>query len=92
MSIREYIESGVLEIYVLGLTDEAERAEVEKMAAAHPEIRKEIAEISVALQNYAEKRGVAPHPAIKPLLMATIDYTERLENGEAPAFPQILND
>ena len=92
MSIKEYIESGVLEIYVLGLSKTEERAEVEKMAAAHPEIRKEIAEIADSLEKYAQEKGVDPHPAIKPLLMATIDYTERMENGEAPAFPPVLNE
>lgn len=92
MNIKEYIESGVLEIYVLGLASKEETEEVEKMSIAHPEIKKEIAEISLALEKYAQQNNVAPHPAIKPLLMATIDYTERLEGGEPQSFPTILNE
>jgi mannose-6-phosphate isomerase-like protein (cupin superfamily) len=92
MNVNEYIASGILETYVLGIAAEDERAEVEKMAAAHPEIRNEIAAISDVMEKYAMKNAVAPHPNIRPLLMATIDYTERLQNGEAPSFPPILNE
>jgi mannose-6-phosphate isomerase-like protein (cupin superfamily) len=91
MNIRKYIESGILEIYVLGLASKEESEDVEKMAASYPEIKKEILEIGIALEKYAEKNGVNPHPAIQPLLMATIDYTERLESGEPQSFPPVLN-
>ena len=89
-TLREYIESGILELYVMGMLAEEERAEVEKMASAHEEVRREMNEISVALEQYAHEQGVDPNPTIKPLLMATIDYTERLTNGEPPSFPPVL--
>lgn len=92
MNIKEYIESGILEIYVLGLATKEEAEEVEKMSMSHSEIKQEIAEISVALEKYAQQNNVVPHPAIKPLLMATIDYTERLQAGEPQSFPAILNE
>jgi mannose-6-phosphate isomerase-like protein (cupin superfamily) len=92
MDINAYIASGILEAYVLGIAGEQERAEVEKLSAVHAEIRIEIAAISAAMEKYAMENAVLPHAAIKPLLMATIDYTERLQNGESPSFPPVLNE
>lgn len=40
MNIQEYISSGIVESYVLGLADQEERAEFERMCAAHAEVRK----------------------------------------------------
>ncbi|MCW3086290.1 MAG: hypothetical protein JWP12_3656 [Bacteroidetes bacterium] len=91
MNIQEYIASGILEMYVLGDVTPEEAMEVEKLASVHEEIRTEIDEISNALQQYAAAQTAAPHPAIKPFLIATIDYMERMQNGEQPAFPPVLN-
>ena len=92
MNINDYIASGVLEMYVLGISSKEESEEVERMSIAHPEIKKEIEEISSTLEKQAQQNKIAPHPAIKPLLIATIDYMERMEKGEAPSFPPALNE
>lgn len=42
MDTKEYIESGILELYVYGLLSEAENIEVDTMAKNHPEINDEI--------------------------------------------------
>jgi anti-sigma-K factor RskA len=42
MDTKEYIESGVLELYVYGLLSETENIEVSTMAKNHPEINNEI--------------------------------------------------
>lgn len=91
MNIKEYIDSGILEMHVMGNTNDVEAAEVERMASMYPEIQSEIDEISAVLVQYAEKNTDAPHPAVKPLLMAVIDYSERLKNGEAITHPPVLN-
>ncbi len=53
MDIKEYISSGILETYVLGEATEQERAEVEQMAAKHPEVSQEIAKIEQQMEAYA---------------------------------------
>ncbi len=66
-TLKEYIESGILESYVLGITDAAESAEVEEMSAAYSEIRTEINVISESIEKYAELHSVEPphyNPAI----------------------------
>jgi mannose-6-phosphate isomerase-like protein (cupin superfamily) len=91
-SVKEYIASGVLELYVAGNATAEEKAVVEQMAVIHSEIAAEIENISVSLHKYALHNGIAPDPIIKPFLMATIDYAERMKNGEAASFPPELNE
>jgi mannose-6-phosphate isomerase-like protein (cupin superfamily) len=91
-NINEYINSGILEMYVLGLTSAEESSEVEKLAVSHSEINKEIEAISKALMIYSETSSTVIDPTVKPMIMATIDYTERIKAGEIPTAPPILND
>ncbi len=51
METKEYIESGILELYVYGLLSESENKEVTLMANTHPEINKEIISIEKAIIN-----------------------------------------
>jgi len=87
----EYIKTGILEMYVLGLTSDEENLEITKLADANVEIRNEIDAITDALITHAEKDVKAIDPTIKPMFMATMDYTKRLEAGEAPTQPAILH-
>jgi len=88
----DYIKSGILEMYVLGLTSEAENLEIANLADVNAAIQHEIETITNSLINYAEKDVNAVDPTIKPMFLATIDYTKRLEGGEAQMFPAILNE
>lgn len=92
MDIKEYIASGILEQYVLGTISEEAILIVEQMAATYPEIKEEILSISYVLEQLAIENAVSPDQTIKPFIMATIDFMERMENGEQPSFPPILND
>ncbi len=51
MEAKEFIESGILELYVYGLLNETEIQEVQQMAKQHPEINKEIIAIEKAILN-----------------------------------------
>ncbi len=92
MDIREYIASGILEQYVLGNTSKDESLEVERMAAAHAEIRNEIAEISSTIEQFAMANAVPPSRNVKPFLMATIDFMERMEQGEKTSIAPLLTE
>ena len=91
MTPQEYINTGLLEQYVLGCANAAESEEVEKMAAAYEAVRRELDAIADALGAYAMTHAIVPDPIIKPFLLATIDYAERLKNGEPVSGPPILN-
>lgn len=49
MEVRDYIESGILELYVFGTLSESETEEVAKMAEKHAEIQEEIISIEKAV-------------------------------------------
>lgn len=90
-TIEKYINSGILELYVLGLTSDDENIEINNLAEIHTEIKNEIEEIEFALNSYAEKSCPEISPATKEWIMTTINYTERLQNGEEMAYPPMLN-
>jgi anti-sigma-K factor RskA len=70
---KAYIESGILELYVMGQLSAPEMLEVETRAAVSPEIRKEIDAIEIALEAYALKGAVAPSHDIFAKIEAAID-------------------
>lgn len=53
MDIKEYISSGILELYVYGALTEEESGEVSRVLKKYPEVRKEVEEIESALQQLA---------------------------------------
>lgn len=59
MNIQEYIDSGILELYVYGALTSTESEEVSKVLMQYPEVEQEVSEIEVALQNLAS--AAAPY-------------------------------
>lgn len=58
--IKQFIESGILELYVLGDVSPAERQLVEAMIQKHPAVRAEVEEIENALESYSLENAVDP--------------------------------
>jgi anti-sigma-K factor RskA len=65
MNVKEYISSGVLESYVLGLTNEQEVVEVEEMLAKYPEVKDELEAIEKSLEGYAFAHSKNPPIELK---------------------------
>jgi len=91
-NLKSFIESGILESYVLGNSTRQETDLVEQMAASFNEVRAELASISEACEFYALAHAITPGPIVKPFVLATVDFTERLKNGEQPSFPPELRE
>lgn len=53
MNTRDYIESGILEEYVLGVTSPQERKEVECLSSVYPEVKAELVRLEESLEQYA---------------------------------------
>jgi anti-sigma-K factor RskA len=64
-NIKAYIESGILELYVLGDLSPEERLQVEEMAAKHAVVKAEIDQIEQSLELYAEEYAVEPPEAVR---------------------------
>lgn len=88
--VEALLQSGLLELYIMGAVSEQEASHIRLMAELHPEVRSVLQSIESALEAYSLKHTVMPDPVIKPFLMATIDYMQRLEEGEIPSFPPEL--
>ncbi|KAA5534592.1 cupin domain-containing protein [Taibaiella lutea] len=89
--VQKLLESGLLELYIMGAASTEDAAYVALMAEKHNEVKAELESIEIALEAYSMKHAIAPDPVVKPFLMATIDYMDRLEKGETPTFPPLLN-
>jgi len=57
--MEEFINSGILELYIFGVTTEEENKEVQEMAAKHKEVQAEILSIEKAIVNLSY--SVSPH-------------------------------
>ncbi len=65
MNVKNYIESGILSLYVLGIATEEEAEEIEQLAATHPEIKQALTELQEAMDHYAAQFEVAPPAHLK---------------------------
>jgi len=74
MNIQAYIESGILEEYVLGIVSPQEKQEVECMSHIYPEIKEELLRTESALEEYALKHQTAPPASLKESIFAKMDF------------------
>jgi anti-sigma-K factor RskA len=70
--IKAYIESGILELYVLGDISREEKLQVETMAAKHPAIKAELDEIERSMELYAEHNAVEPSENLRSRVLNSI--------------------
>ena len=75
-NLKAYIESGVLELYVLGDLSPEEALQVEEMASQHPEVRDEIAAIEQAMEQYAMQNAVEPSADVEIRLFEKLGLSE----------------
>lgn len=78
MNLQSFIQSGLLEAYVLGQCTAEERALVERMVAEHAEARAELAAVEKAVEGYAAANAVLPPAWMKGRIL------ERIENEAVP--------
>jgi mannose-6-phosphate isomerase-like protein (cupin superfamily) len=90
-TVKDYINSGILELYVLGMTTDEENIEISKLAAENSNIQNEIEAIEKTMLLTSEEIAPELSPQVKAMTMATIDYMERLKNGEEYVLAPNLN-
>ena len=80
MNINEYISSGIIESYVLGLASPEERAEFEALCAQYPELVAARNSFEISLEKQLQEQAIAPPAGIKEKLMLTI---QDISGGES---------
>lgn len=73
MSSKDLIQSGILELYALGLCSKEEALRVEEALLADKQVKKEYDEVCAALDHLAEERTVQPPAGLKAKVMAKIE-------------------
>jgi anti-sigma-K factor RskA len=68
---KEFISSGILEQYVLGMATAEEIQQVEQMVFIYPEVQKEIDAIRLSLEGYAASFAVKPDESLKEKIRQT---------------------
>lgn len=77
MDIKQYIESGIIESYILGTATDQERQEVECMSHIYPEIEKELRDSEKTMEKFAKAIAVTPPTHVKESILAKIANLEQ---------------
>lgn len=72
MNTQEYISSGIVESYVLGLASDEERREFEKMCEQYPEVLAARTAFELALEKQAMENAIAPPADLKNKIVSEI--------------------
>ena len=91
MESKEYITSGVLELYVYGQLTEAEQREVEAMCAQHPEVKAELDAIQDAMNGYASTHRKNPAPELRAKIMDQLELKEEKPEPKVIQMPPSNN-
>lgn len=81
LNIKEYIQSGVLELYAAGALSVEETREVEAMAAKYAEVQTELTAIQDALVSYSASFKKNPKPELRRAVLDKIDEIEGVRNS-----------
>lgn len=85
MDTKAYIESGVIESYVLGLSTAEEAAELVLLCTQHEDIRKAVDEFAALMEAQAFDNAVAPPPMVKDkVMLALADEFEQEKKSTVP--------
>ncbi len=76
MNKEEFLQSGLLEQYVLGLTDAEETKKVEEFLQDYPELREEAKAMHAAIEHYASRYAISPPEKLKHRILQEIDKME----------------
>ena len=72
MDIKDIISSGLLELYITGLTSTEETLQVEQWAEQYPEVRNEIEELQTVMESYAMAQAIQPDDSLKGKILSKI--------------------
>ena len=90
MNLQEYIASGIIESYVMGLASESERAEFEQLCTQYPELVAARRDFEERLEEYTSEHAVAPPPAVKVKVLAAIGDQQDPHPARSSNPPKII--
>lgn len=88
--VKSYIESGILELYVLGQLSAEENISVEAMAAQYPLVSAEISAIEIAMEAYALENAIEPSDELGDKILARFTSTNETVVNKTQDEPKII--
>ena len=79
MDIKETIESGSLELYVMGALTPEEMLEIDALRKLHPELNEEIRRIEDAMIAYADSHAIKPKEELKEQIAEKLKFSVNLD-------------
>lgn len=86
MDIRSYIESGILEAYVLGTLPESDAVQVLNDIRMYPELAEEVEVLEQTLWNLASSNAVPPPPGLDEKIWDKINSDVATNTGAEPQY------
>lgn len=80
MELKDIISSGLLELYITGLTSEEETLQVDQWAEQYPEVKNEIAELQNIMETYALAEAIRPDDTLKEKILSKIQPDEAVKD------------
>lgn len=87
MNLQEYISSGIIESYVLGLASQPEREEFERMCNAYPEVNAARDAFEAELEAHALANATGVPADLKSRVLAAVDADKLVSPSQAPVLP-----
>jgi len=75
LNTTEYIESGIIETYVLGMASPEEAAELEALCLEFPEIKAALRAFEETLEKNAMANAIPPPPGVKKALFKELEFS-----------------
>jgi anti-sigma-K factor RskA len=82
VEIKELIESGSLELYVMGSLPPDEMLEIDELRKTHPELNEEISRIEETMIAYADSHAVKPKDDLKEKIAGKLNFAVSLDLNE----------
>jgi len=76
MEIQKYLDSGILEQYVLGLTSPEENQQIEQYIQKYPVVRRKIRKLQSCMEHYAKLHEIPPPKNLKNKILSKIEDIE----------------
>lgn len=90
MNLQDYILSGIVESYVMGLASEEDSAEFERMCAAHSEVRDARNAFELQLETSIQKQKLEPPRELKSRIFSEIGMEKDTQSEKTPMGRPVL--
>ena len=90
MNVKEYISSGIIESYVLGLASAGEQAEFERMCREYPEVRDARNAFEASLENFALANQTPPLAHLRQQVLAEAGALDEGRPSKEPAIAPVV--